>query len=82
MCCAFNMKAADEIFSGQTYPDLVMNLQSFDKNNRSNMFRVAGALNGKEQLVTVYRTNPIEYSFLIIYSEGASCRLDLCYAKH
>ena len=47
MCCAFNMKAADEIFSGQTYPDLVTNLQSFDKNNRSNMFRVAGAINGK-----------------------------------
>ena len=34
MCCAFNMKAADEIFRGKKYPDLVMSLQRFDKENR------------------------------------------------
>ena len=34
MCCAFNMKAADEIFSGETYPNLVKKLQDYDTNNR------------------------------------------------
>ena len=31
MCCSFNMKAADEIFQGHTYPMLVKTLQTYDK---------------------------------------------------
>ena len=32
MCCSFNMKAADEIFLGDTYPNLLKELQESDKN--------------------------------------------------
>jgi len=32
MCCSFNMKAADEIFLGDTYPSLLKELQDSDKN--------------------------------------------------
>jgi len=31
MCCSFNMKAADEIFLGDTYPKLLKELQQSDK---------------------------------------------------
>ena len=31
MCCAFNMKSAEEIFQGKTYPSLVNKLQKADK---------------------------------------------------
>ena len=33
MCCSFNMKAADEIFQGNTYPLLVKSMQDYDKAN-------------------------------------------------
>ena len=33
MCCTFNMKAADEIFNGKTYSDLVKTLQAQDQNS-------------------------------------------------
>ncbi len=33
MCCSFNMKAANEIFRGISYPAVVKNLQEWDKNN-------------------------------------------------
>ena len=33
MCCAFNMKAAEDIFEGKTYSTLVKNLQQEDKAN-------------------------------------------------
>jgi hypothetical protein len=33
MCCSFNMKAADEIFQGTTYPMLVKTMQNYDKAN-------------------------------------------------
>ncbi len=33
MCCSFNMKAADEIFKGEKYPQLVKNLQEWDNNH-------------------------------------------------
>ena len=33
MCCSFNMKAADEIFQGETYPQLVKQLQDSDNNS-------------------------------------------------
>ena len=32
MCCSFNIKAADDIFNGETYPKLVRKLQEADKN--------------------------------------------------
>lgn len=32
MCCSFNMKAADEIFKGSEFPDLIKSLQASDKN--------------------------------------------------
>jgi amiloride-sensitive sodium channel len=32
MCCSFNIKAADDIFNGETYPKLVTKLQEADKN--------------------------------------------------
>ena len=31
VCCAFNLKAAEEIYKGTIYPRLVTNLQEFDK---------------------------------------------------
>ena len=31
MCCSFNIKAAEEIFNGETYPKLVTKLQEADK---------------------------------------------------
>jgi hypothetical protein len=31
MCCAFNMKAADEIFAGRMYSSLVKELQDEDR---------------------------------------------------
>jgi len=31
MCCAFNMKAMNEIFNGKSYVDLAMDLQAFDR---------------------------------------------------
>ena len=31
MCCAFNMKSMDKIYSGKAYVDLAMDLQSFDR---------------------------------------------------
>ena len=33
MCCSFNMNAAEDIFQGNQYPNLVKKLQDFDKNN-------------------------------------------------
>jgi hypothetical protein len=33
MCCAFNMKAADEVFQGKTYPRIIKTLQNRDKQN-------------------------------------------------
>ena len=33
MCCSFNMKAAEDIFEGKTYSNLVKNLQTDDKAN-------------------------------------------------
>jgi len=32
VCCSFNMKAAEDIFIGQTFPKLVQDLQVKDKN--------------------------------------------------
>ncbi len=32
MCCSFNMKAAEDIFLGETYSKLIQNLQQSDKN--------------------------------------------------
>ena len=31
MCCAFNMKSMDKIYTGKAYVDLAMDLQSFDR---------------------------------------------------
>ena len=31
MCCTFNMKAADELFLGDTYPQLIQKLQNIEK---------------------------------------------------
>ena len=31
ICCTFNMKAADKLFSGGTYPQLIKNFQNVDK---------------------------------------------------
>ena len=31
MCCSFNMKAAEEVFNGKTYPKLVQTMQMEDK---------------------------------------------------
>ena len=33
MCCSFNMKAAEEMFNGETYPKLVQTMQMEDKKN-------------------------------------------------
>jgi hypothetical protein len=33
MCCSFNMKAADEIFKGEKYPQLVKSLQEWDNDH-------------------------------------------------
>jgi hypothetical protein len=33
MCCAFNMKKANEIFEAGMYTDMVTNMQEFDRNN-------------------------------------------------
>ena len=33
MCCAFNMKAADDIFEGKMYSNLVKGLQNYDRAN-------------------------------------------------
>jgi amiloride-sensitive sodium channel len=33
MCCSFNIKSAEEIFKGNTYPPLVHKLQMIDKNS-------------------------------------------------
>ena len=33
MCCSFNMKAADDIFKGEKYPQLVKSLQEWDNNH-------------------------------------------------
>ena len=33
MCCSFNMKAAKDIFRGETYSKLIQDLQQSDKNN-------------------------------------------------
>ena len=33
MCCSFNIKAAEDIFQGQTYPQIVTQLQQEDKNS-------------------------------------------------
>ena len=32
MCCSFNMKAADDIYLGESYPQLLTRLQESDKN--------------------------------------------------
>ena len=32
MCCSFNMEAADNIFKGDAFPQLIKNLQEYDKN--------------------------------------------------
>jgi hypothetical protein len=31
MCCTFNMKAANELFSGETYPEVILTLQQMEK---------------------------------------------------
>ena len=31
ICCTFNMKAADKLFSGETYPQLIKNFQNVEK---------------------------------------------------
>jgi hypothetical protein len=31
MCCTFNMKAANELFSGETYPEMIQTLQHMDR---------------------------------------------------
>ena len=33
MCCSFNMKAAEDVFKGNNYPQLVKKLQSYDKSH-------------------------------------------------
>jgi len=33
MCCAFNMKSAEEIFQGKSYSNMIQSLQNDDKNN-------------------------------------------------
>jgi hypothetical protein len=33
MCCSFNMKAAEEMFAGQTFPKLLRSMQALDKRN-------------------------------------------------
>jgi hypothetical protein len=35
MCCAFNMKAADEIFEGKMYSNLIKGLQNYDQSHSS-----------------------------------------------
>ena len=49
MCCTFNMKAADKIFKGNLYADLVQGLQKGDR---------AGAF-GDTSLPTAYNGEPI-----------------------
>ena len=34
MCCTFNIKAAEQLFSGETYPRLLKNLQSSDQSTQ------------------------------------------------
>jgi hypothetical protein len=40
MCCTFNMKAADELLYGETYPGVIKDLQNMEKGSSSfNMYR-------------------------------------------
>jgi hypothetical protein len=62
LCCSFNMKSAETIFEGSTYPHLIKNLQSFD---RSHSFHTTTSKLGTE-------IRPGKSNILTLYIDGHS----------
>jgi hypothetical protein len=66
MCCTFNMKAADELLYGETYPGVIKDLQNMEKGSSS--FNMYGATPLRcDTFSTLFRPPPPCVTFGVIF---------------